>query len=59
MTSLMNAPHAARPSVAVGVDMRLVVSHPTVRRVFDLTGIDTLISLYPDLPAALSGIRTQ
>jgi anti-sigma B factor antagonist len=43
---------AYRQAVAVGADMRLVISHPATRRVFELSGIDTVISIYPDLPAA-------
>ena len=35
--------------------MRLVIGHPAARRVFQLTGLDALISIYPDLPTALSG----
>jgi anti-sigma B factor antagonist len=47
---------AYRQAVAAGTDMRLVIGHPAARRVFELNGIDTVISIYPDLPAALSGI---
>jgi anti-sigma B factor antagonist len=46
---------AYRQAVALGADMRLVIAHPAARRVFELNGIDTVISIYPDLPAALSG----
>jgi anti-anti-sigma factor len=46
---------AYRQAVAVGADMRLVIGHPAVRRVFELNGVDTIIRVYPDLPAALSG----
>jgi anti-sigma B factor antagonist len=46
---------AYRQAVAAGSDMRLVIGHPAARRVFELNGIDTVISIYPDLPAALSG----
>lgn len=46
---------AYRQAVAAGTDMRLVIGHPAARRVFELNGIDTVISIYPDLPAALSG----
>jgi anti-sigma B factor antagonist len=44
-----------RQAVAAGGDMRLVIGIPGARRVFELSGIDTVISIYPDLPAALSG----
>ena len=33
--------------------MRLVIRHPAARQVFEINGIDTVISVYPDLPAAL------
>jgi anti-sigma B factor antagonist len=46
---------AYRQAIAAGTDMRLVIGHPAARRVFELNGIDTVISIYPDLPAALSG----
>ena len=46
---------AYRQAVAAGTDLRLVIGHPAARRVFELNGIDTVISIYPDLPAALSG----
>ena len=53
-----NAMHAIaaahRQAVAAGADMRLVIGHPGVRRIFALSGVDTVISIYPDLPAALS-----
>jgi anti-sigma B factor antagonist len=49
---------AYRQAVADGVDMRLVIRHPAARRVFEINGIDTVISVYPDLPAALSGTCT-
>jgi anti-sigma B factor antagonist len=49
---------AYRQAVAAGADMRLVISHPAARRVSELSGIDTVISIYPDLPAALSGTCT-
>jgi anti-sigma B factor antagonist len=46
---------AYRQAVAVGADLRLVIGHPAARRVFELNGIDSVIRIYPDLPAALSG----
>ncbi len=46
---------AYRQAVAAGTDMRLVIGTPAARRVFELNGIDTVISIYPDLPAALAG----
>jgi anti-anti-sigma factor len=54
-----NAMHAIatthRQAVAAGADLRLVIGHPGVRRLFALSGFDTVISIYPNLPAALSG----
>jgi len=46
---------AYRQAVAAGADMRLVIEHPAPRRVFEINGFDTLISIYPDLPTALTG----
>ncbi|HEY2489696.1 MAG TPA: STAS domain-containing protein [Streptosporangiaceae bacterium] len=46
---------AYRQAVAADADLRLVISHPAPRRVFELSGVDTIVSIYPDLPAALSG----
>jgi anti-anti-sigma factor len=46
---------AYRQAVAAGVHMRLVIRHLAARRVFEINGIDTIISVYPDLPTALSG----
>ena len=46
---------AYQQAVAVGTDMRLVIRHLTARRIFELRGIDRIISIYPDLPMALSG----
>jgi hypothetical protein len=36
--------------------MRLVVSAPTVRRVFAITGIDRLVGSYPTVNAALTAV---
>jgi anti-sigma B factor antagonist len=52
MTAIVTAYHQA---VAVGADLRLVIRHPDMRRIFELCGMDTVISFYPDLPTALSG----
>jgi anti-sigma B factor antagonist len=46
---------AYRQAVGSGTDLRLVIRHPATRRVLELSGVDTVISIYPDLPAALSG----
>jgi len=45
---------AYRQAVGSGTDLRLVIRHPATRRVLELSGVDTVISIYPDLPAALS-----
>lgn len=46
---------AHRQAIAVAGDLRLVIRHPAARRVFELNGIDTVISIYPNLAVALSG----
>jgi anti-sigma B factor antagonist len=46
--------YAYRQAVTAGADMRLVIGHPSVRRLFALSGIETVIGIYPDLPGALS-----
>jgi anti-sigma B factor antagonist len=53
MTAIVASYHQA---VAAGADMRLVIRHPGMRRIFELCGMDTVISIYPDLPTALSGV---
>ena len=53
MTAIVTA---YRQAAAAGTDIRLVIGHPAARRVFELSGIDNVISIYPDLPAARSGI---
>ena len=45
---------AHQRAVAADTDLRLVISHPAPRRAFQLCGVDAIISIYPDLPAALS-----
>jgi anti-sigma B factor antagonist len=44
-----------RQAVAAGTDLRLVIGDSPARRVFELGGIDSVIGIYPDLAAALSG----
>src|ERR1700733_2938776 len=46
---------AYRQALASGSDLRLVIRHSATRWVFELSGVDNVISIYPDLPAALSG----
>jgi anti-anti-sigma factor len=46
--------YAYRQAVAAGAEMCLVIPHPGVRRVFIMSGIETVIGIYPDLRTALS-----
>jgi anti-sigma B factor antagonist len=41
-------------ATANGAGMRLVVSTHAVRRVFDITGVDHLIDIYPSVAASLA-----
>jgi hypothetical protein len=52
---VITLPEEIDVAVAAGADMRLVIRHPAARRVFEINGIVTVIGIYPDLPAALSG----
>lgn len=40
---------------ASGIEMRLAVTGPAVRRTLEVTGVDQLIGTYPSLPASLIG----
>ena len=53
MTTIVTA---YREAAAAGADLRVVAGHPAARRVFELSGTDTVIGIHPDLPTALSGI---
>ena len=44
-------------AAAEGAAMRLAVSAPAVRRVLTITGVDSLIELYPGVEAALADVR--
>jgi anti-anti-sigma factor len=46
---------AFRRAGAAGVEMRLAVAGPAVRRMLQITGIDQLIGAYPSVPASLIG----
>lgn len=46
---------AFRRAGASGIEMRLAVSGPEVRRILKVTGIDQLIGTYPSVPASLIG----
>jgi anti-anti-sigma factor len=46
---------AFRRAGASGIEMRLAVSGPTVRRILEVTGIDQLIGTYPSVPTSLIG----
>jgi hypothetical protein len=50
---------AYRQAVAGGTDMRLVIGHPAARRVFELNGIDTVISIYRTFPRHCPGPERQ
>jgi anti-sigma B factor antagonist len=52
VSSLVQAFQRARAS---GIEMRLAVSGPTVRRVLEITAVDKLIGTYPSVPASLIG----
>jgi anti-anti-sigma factor len=43
-----------RRATASGAGMRLVVGVPAVHRVFSITGVDRLISVYPSVGASLA-----
>jgi anti-anti-sigma factor len=45
--------YAYQQAVEVGTDLRVVIGHSAARRVFELQGVDTVIGIYPNLPAAL------
>lgn len=42
-----------------GIDLRVVISSSAVRRTLYITGVDTLLQLYPTLMAALSNKRSE
>jgi anti-anti-sigma factor len=46
---------AFRQAGASGIEMRLAVGGPAVRRILGVTGIDQLIGTYPSVPASLIG----
>ena len=46
---------AFRRAGADGIEMRLAVSGPAVRRILEVTGIDQLIGTYPGVPESLIG----
>jgi len=54
MHGLVQAFQHARAS---GVEMRLAVSGPAVRRMLEITGVDQLIGVYPSVPESLIGGR--
>lgn len=49
---LVGAYHAA---VSNGTELRLVVPAASVRRVFELMGVDALLAVYPTLGEAMAG----
>ena len=44
---------------ACGAVMRLVVTTPNVRRVLAITGVDSLVDVYPSVAAALADESSQ
>jgi anti-sigma B factor antagonist len=52
VNSLVQAFRRARAS---GIEMRLAVSGPAVRRILEITAVDQLIGTYPSVPASLTG----
>src|SRR5215475_3334478 len=46
---------AFRRAGASGIEMRLAVCGPAVRRILEVTGADQLIGIYPSAPASLLG----
>ena len=46
---------AFQRAVASGIEMRLAVGGPAVRRMLQISGIDQLICTYPSVPASLIG----
>jgi anti-anti-sigma factor len=46
---------AYRRAEASGIEMRLAVGEPAVRRILQITGIDQLIGTYPSVPTSLLG----
>lgn len=48
---------AYQQATAQSVVMRLAVSVPAVQRVLTITGVDSLIELYPSVGAALADVR--
>ena len=46
---------AFRRAGASGIEMRLAVCGPVVRRILEITAIDQLIGVYPGVPASLIG----
>ena len=54
-TGLNSLVQAFRRAGASGIEMRLAVCSPAVRRILEITGIDHLIGTYPSVPASLIG----
>jgi anti-anti-sigma factor len=52
VSSLIQAFQRAR---AGGLEMRLAVREPAVRRILEITAVDQLIGTYPSVPASLIG----
>ena len=50
---------AYKRACACGAVMRLVVTAPSVRRVLAITGVDSLVDVYPSVAAALTDEPSQ
>lgn len=51
---LLGATRRARPN---GTEVRIAVTDPHVRRIFELTLLDQVMQLYPSLELALGGLK--
>jgi anti-sigma B factor antagonist len=47
---------AHKRATANGADMRLIVTSPGVQRILNITGVDSLITVYPSVTTALAGV---
>lgn len=46
---------ASNHAVCVGAQLRVVVSSPVLRHIMDVTGVDQMLRMYPDMASALTG----
>ena len=50
---------SVRRARAIGGDVRVVVQEPQVRAVFEVTGLDRILELYPSVDEALVGVGLE